>query len=417
MDKKTLLLILVGLALRLGLIFPGPLESKVGALMNKADLRNYYWPAQAALRGENPYELWATGASGEFRADMAPLELLIYVVTVRVWNDPRAIQVLFALFDVANIGLLGLLLRESPLKRPFQLFYAVGPLTLYNLVLVPEDKTIVLTLTFLVFWLLLVPRETNWGIRTVRVSAVTLAVAVAAVLASFKWLSVFYLLPLLWFASQDVRGMIKFGALFGGIVLVLHVPWFPTWSYVYTFRLARVVTPIHIAPAVLLKALGLFDKTMLTALLAACLAILYWLFWKRRLDIFETIGLSTAAGILWTPDMDPVHLSLVVLGLLLVVDWVRGGRWFVVWVLSFWVAAVYAISTRTGWARYGLPDLQRLTGAYGSPQMILWSYTLFVVVFALYLIDKWRGRAVGRSILLGEGKDDAREQARVPAAT
>jgi hypothetical protein len=145
---STLVLVLLGLALRLFLIFPGPLESKVEFFYNRADLRNYYWPAQAALRGENPYALWASGQSGEFRADMAPLELALYVATVAVWNDPRALQILFALFDAINIVLLGMLLKSSPIRLPFQIFYALGPLTLYNLVLVPQDKTILLTLTF-----------------------------------------------------------------------------------------------------------------------------------------------------------------------------------------------------------------------------------------------------------------------------
>ena len=84
LDKKTFLLLLLGFALRLFLIFPGPLESKVEFFTIKADLRNYYWPAQAAFRGENPYVLWASGQSGEFRADMTPLELLMFEGTVAV---------------------------------------------------------------------------------------------------------------------------------------------------------------------------------------------------------------------------------------------------------------------------------------------------------------------------------------------
>ena len=115
-NRWTWLLVLAGLALRLFLIFPGPLESQVEFLYNRADLRNYYWPAQAALQGQNPYVLWTSGQSGEFRADMAPLELPVYVATVAVWNDPRALQFLFALFDVVNIVLLGVLLKHSPLN-------------------------------------------------------------------------------------------------------------------------------------------------------------------------------------------------------------------------------------------------------------------------------------------------------------
>jgi hypothetical protein len=226
-----------------------------------------------------------------------------------------------------------------------------------------------------------------------------LLIITAAILASFKWLSVFYLLPLLLFISRDARAFVKHALSFAMIIALTHLPWFPDWMYVYTFRATRVATPLHIAPAVLLDALGWFDKTMLMAMLAASLVAIYALFWFKRIDIFETMALSVMAGILWTPDMDPVHLSIVVIHFLLIVDWTRGVRLLTVWVLSAWVAAVYAISTRMGFMRYGLSDLRMLTGAYGSPQMIVLSYVPFLAVLAFYLADKARGRAVGRMLL------------------
>lgn len=398
MNKTTLLLVLVGLALRLFLIFPGPLESKVEFFYNRADLRNYYWPAQAALGGANPYVLWASGQSGEFRADMAPLELVIYVATVAVWNDPRAIQILFALFDALNILLLGVLLKHSRLQLPFQIFYGLGPLTIYNLVLVPTDKTILLTLTFLIFYLLTLPKSHVSGSRF-QVSRATLIIALAALLASFKWLSVFYLLPLLLFVSRDWRDFIKESIVFGAIVALAHLPWLPDWFYVYQFRAGRTATPMHTAPAVLLNALGWFDKNALMILLVVSLLVIYALFWFKRVDIFEAIALATAAGILWTPDMDPVHLSLIVITFLLIVDWTRRARLITVWTLSFWVAAVYALSTRAGFTRYGLLDLRAFVGVYGSVQMILFSYVLFIGVIGFYVSDRLRGRAIGRGVL------------------
>lgn len=402
LDHLTELVAVAGLALRVFLIFPGPLESKVEFFYNRADLRNYYWPAQAALHGENPYVLWASGQAGEFRADMAPLELALYVVTVAVWNDPRALQILFALFDALNIVLLGALLRASPLRLPFQIFYALGPLTIYNLAWVPQDKTILLTLTLLVFYLLArhVPSAgSRYGDCQLPTANRLLIVIIAALLASFKWLSVFYIAPLLLFVSRDWRDWLKFGALFGAVIALTHLPWFPDWLYVYQFRAGRTATPLHIAPAVLLNALGWFDKNVLLVLLVVSLLAIYALFWFKRIDIFETIALAVMVGILWTPDMDPVHLSIVVLHFLLIVDWSSIARQIVVWSASAWVAAVYAFSTRTGFTRYGLPDVREIIGVYGSAQMIVLSYVLFVVVFGLYLYDKVRGRAVGCAVL------------------
>ena len=94
-------------------------------------------------------------------------------------------------------------------------------------------------------------------------------------------------------------------------------------------------------------------------------------------------------------------MLLVVIGLLLIVNWVTVGRLTVVWILSALVTLVYAISTHAGFARYGLPDLQSMTGAYGSPLMIVWSYLLFLAVLAFYVYDKLRGRAVGQQVLIG----------------
>lgn len=403
MDRNTFLLVLVGFGLRLFLIFPGPFESKVEFLANKADLRNYYWPAQVALHGENPYVLWSTGQSGDFRADMAPLELVFYVATIRVWNDPRSIQVLFAVFDVINIALLGLLLRQSSLRLPFQVFYALGPLTLYNLTLVPEDKSIVLTLTFVIFYLLTVPKATVWRLGPFVFSPSVLVIALAAILASFKWLSVFYLLPLLLWTARDIREFVKYAFVFLVVVGLAHLPWFPDWSYVYVFRSQRIATPlVHIAPASLLNAVGLYNENLLLIALGGSLILIYLLFWFKRIDIFETIALSVMVGILGTPDMDPVHLSLVVVYLLLIIHWTRGIRLVAVWVLSGLVTAVYAISAHASFGSIDLAGWHRITGTYGSPQMILLSYTLFLLVFACYLIDKFRGRAVGHSILVSE---------------
>lgn len=403
MNRQTFLLVLAGFALRVFLIFPGPLESKIEFFYNRADLRNYYWPAQAALRGENPYVLWASGQSGEFRSDMAPLELVIYVATVAVWNDPRALQILFALFDAVNIVLLGALLKHSSIKLPFQIFYALGPLTLYNLVLVPQDKTILLTLTFSLFLLLRLPKDYSFQWVSFRFSRDGLIIVVAALIAAFKWLSVFYLLPLLLFVSRDWRDFVKYSFVFGVVVAFTHLLWFPDWMYVYIFRIGRTVVPFHTSPLVLLREIGLFDKNVVTAVLFVSLATIYALFWFKRIDIFETITLSVMAGILWAPDMDPVHLSIVVLHLLLIIDWSSLLRQVTIWSLSAWVAAVYAFSTRTGFTRYSLPDLRTLVGAYGTPQMIVLSYGLFIVVFALYLFDKSRQRRVGFDLFQAGG--------------
>jgi hypothetical protein len=70
-----------------------------------------------------------------------------------------------------------------------------------------------------------------------------------------------------------------------------------------------------------------------------------------------------------------------------------------VWGLSVWVAAVYAFSTRAGYASHGLPDVRAITGVYGSAQMIVLSYVLFIAVLALYRFDRLRRRAVGRDVL------------------
>ena len=403
MGRNTFLLVLIGFGLRLFLIFPGPFDSKVEFLVNKADLRNYYWPAQVALQGENPYVLWSTGQSGNFRADMAPLELVIYVAALRVWNDPRAIQVLFAMFDTFNIALLGLLLQKSILRLPFQIFYALGPLTLYNLTLVPEDKTIVLTLTFFIFYLLTIPKATIWRLGPFEFNASGLVIPIAAVLASFKWLSVFYLLPLLLWTSRDIREFAKGALVFLTVIGLAHLPWFPDWSYVYVFRSQRIATPlVHIAPASLLNAVGFYNENLMLLASVGSLVLVYLLFWLKRIDIFETLALSVMVGILGTPDMDPVHLSLVVIYFLLIVHWTRGIRLAAVWILSALVTAVYAISAHASFGRIDLAGWHRVTGVYGSPQMILLSYTLFVLVFAFYLIDKLRGRVVGRPILVVE---------------
>jgi hypothetical protein len=389
----TFALVLVGLAIRLFLIFPGPLQPRLQFFTNTVDLRNYYWPASTALRGEDPYALWARGESGEFRSDMAPLELMVYVAAVAVWNDPRAIQLLFAFCDIVNIVLLGMLLRNSRLRLAFQVFYALGPLTLFDLTLVPQDKTILLTLSISLYYFLKRIAENNLRFTFY-------ALLTASIIAAFKWLSIFYAIPLLLFLSPNFRALIKHSLILGTIIALAHVPWFPTWQIVYTFRASRL--PDHISLASLANGFGLYDARFFAVLLLLELGAIYFLFWWKRLDIFETIALSTAAGMLWALDMDPVHLALVCINLLLVVNWVSVARLIAVWAASAWVAAVYLLTTHASLGRFSLAGPQALVGVYGSPRMILFSFLLFVILLGYYMHDKIQGKMVGEAVLDGE---------------
>jgi hypothetical protein len=266
---------------------------------------------------------------------------------------------------------------------------------------VPEDKTILLALTLLLLMLLLRGSHISIHVKQLNlfISNSMLCIFLAALVGAFKWLSVFYLLPLLVYLSHDTREFIKNMIWFCIWVALAHLPWFPAWSFVYAFRSARIAFPLHTAPAVLINALGVYSPALLLALLAISLFAIYGLFWLKHIDVFETIALSTMVGIWWTPDMDPVHLSVVVLMILLVIDWASRARQLAIWTLSFLVAAVYAISTHDGIARYGL---QFFTGRYGSLQMILLSYPLFVGVLAFYLWDKWHRNAIGRAVIAPE---------------
>lgn len=402
MARANLILVLSALVIRLFVIFPGPMESKVEMLSNKADLRNYYWPAQQVLAGDNPYTLWANGQSEGYRADMAPLELAVFTATVVIWNDPRAIQILFALCDGINVVLLGIVLKRSSLKLPFQIFYAFGPLTLYNLTVVPQDKTILFSLTLILVYAL-ASRPSHFALqlskRTFEISEENVRVVLASIIAAFKWLSIFYLLPLLATVSSSLRDLIKHVFNFVLIVALTHVLWFPSWGYVYIFRATRLAAPYHISPGVLLNAMGASSPTLLLILLALSLLTIYVFFWRKKLDILETITLSTLAGIFWTPDMDPVHLSFIVISLMLMTNWSSPKRQIVIWSLSFFVATVYALTTHAAFGSFSTSGLQRMTGVYASPQMILLSYALFVTVFAFYLWDKWLGRATGLKVV------------------
>jgi hypothetical protein len=258
--------------------------------------------------------------------------------------------------------------------------------------MVPQDKTILLSSTFALFYFL--QRFTRGESRFV-----FYIVLIAALIAAFKWLSIFYLLPLLVLISPDVRGLIKHAVIFVGIVAVTHILWFPSWMSVYIFRASRMAAPFHISPAVLLNTLGVYRPMLLAALLAISLLAIYTFYWRKQIDIFETIALATLAGIFWTPDMDPVHLSLIVLSFLLVMNWASTARSIAIWALSFLISAIYAITTHDAFGSFSTAGLQKITGAYASPPMILLSYVLFGTVLAFYLWDKWRGRAVGRAVI------------------
>jgi hypothetical protein len=115
------ILVLAAIIVRIVIVFFSPWHGTT-------DLENYFWPAQQVLEGRNPYELWAEGASGERRSDITPLELLLFVPVVALWEDSKAIQLLFVAAD-AGVLLLGITLFTTRQARlGFTAFYGFSPL-------------------------------------------------------------------------------------------------------------------------------------------------------------------------------------------------------------------------------------------------------------------------------------------------
>lgn len=339
-----------------------------------ADLRQYVYFGDLVLHGHNAYVLPPGAPVATIHANNQPLELGIFAALLAIHDGANSIRIGLALVDAAIVPLIALAwtTRSRAWRAGICFFLAFNPFTLIGWTAFAEDKGALLLLTALV--LLSVERE-RWG----------MAWAGATVLAALKWVSIFFGLPLLIETARRVprRKLLIIVGVCALAFVATELPLFPDDLKAYSRRDARIDLnpPIHASLTQLLSRIGLYSPVAVRPFIVISLLAIYWLWWRRRLTLPETIVLSVLAGEVALPNQSTDRVLGVAIPLLFVIR-LSVARWVVIWVISVLSAIVLYIQTR------GSPRLTNLFGVEGDLRHVIAMNVLLVLLFVWFVVDK-----------------------------
>lgn len=293
------------------------------------NLKIYYYFSDLFRHGVNPYHAPVGGRINPIYGDNPPGLFALFAGFLALHDSAVTLRVLFAVADVAVIATIGLLFpRPKSFRFGFMLFYAFSPLVLLNWTVTAQDKT----LTFLLIVLVLAAVELNRP---------RLCWIAATALAAIKWMTGFFLLPLVtWTFRTMSRG--KALVLLSGSALVFAIaslPYFPDNLVAYQRRSNRMGydPPIHQSITRLLDAVHLYTP-LIPRVLGPLLVLMVWVLYERgKLRIAETIALSLFFAYVFLPDQGSDRILLIVLPLILVTR-TTTARWAWIWAISIFAS-------------------------------------------------------------------------------
>lgn len=287
------------------------------------DLRIYTYFGDLMAHGANPYSPPLDSPINRYYANIAPANLAFFAAVLRMWDSPTALRVAFAIVDTLIVLTIGFWVqRPWTWRRDVMLFYAFNPLVLVTMVIVSQDKVVVLWLMIL----LLCAVEAN------RVAA---SIVLTTLLTLYRWIGAFFILPLSLYFARTWRSLLLMLGIFGFVMLLSHIPFWPENLVIYESRAARTLIdpPIHSSPTILLHAAGLYSPTFVPASIFAALAILYALFAFEKIGIVELIVLVTFFTNIGAPEL-PVSRTLMVALPLLWLIRLPAERVWTMWIIA-----------------------------------------------------------------------------------
>ena len=351
---KKPIVVLSAIAIRLFLIF-----NTGGGY----DLQIYRYFGNIVANGGNPYLAPENGAISPVYADMSPLNMMLFAGILPVHNSDIAIRLFLGLADIlVVVSLLFFPNRDKSWRESVALFYAISPIVLYGFTIVAEDKSLIFLLLVLVF-------------AMIESGHPTLAILATTTLAIYKWMGVFFVIPLIFHVSKSQRDIILYGLLFATLFIASHIPYFPDNLLAYKYREARTLfdPPIHSSITILLSSIGFYTPAIVKLFIPSSLIVVYALYAFKRINIATCIALSIFFAYLPAPEMGFDRIVLISLPLLFIVK-LSHSR-----IVQIWILATASV-------------LGFLFTQYSSPLNVVVSYLMPIALLGMFLYDNLNGR-------------------------
>ena len=366
------------------------------------NLQIYYYFSDLFRHGSDPYHAPAAGHIAPVYGDNPPGLFALFAGFLSLHDSAVTLRLLFAAADAGVIAAVGLLYpRTQSFRLGFMLFYAFNPLVLLDWTISAQDKTI----TFLLIVLVL---------AAVDLGRPRLCWIAAAVLAAIKWMTGFFILPLVTWTLRVLPRRKALTLLAGSALffLIANLPFFPDNLLAYERRSTRTGydPPIFESVTRLLAAAHLYTP-LIPKVLGPLLVVSIWALYETgRLRIPETIALSLFAAYVLLPDQSSDRILLITLPLILVTR-TTTARWALFWAVSVF-AAVGGYGSLVGGSDYtnrfpALPgSVLDVVGASGLHDVITQNL-LLALVLVFFLKDRlptfapvaaWRARRSDRAV-------------------
>lgn len=274
------------------------------------DLKLYTYFGSMMLHGLNPYLAPSNGPISPIYSDMSPLNLAVFAGTLAIYKHPSTLRLMFVLVDCITISLILLFWKRSFKTRLFlSILHAINPLVLWNWFYIAEDKPI--SFLLIVVTLLFIEYKKIWG-----------AVITIGLLASYKFVGIFMILPLVFGFYRDKKTTIIQFMTFGSIICISYLPYFPTNLVIFSNRAFRLnLSPCNQSPFLLLSTFGLYDPILATVIPLLFLLAVYSLFLLRKLELRSTLIFSVMLPTIFAPEIGLDRILFVTLpSLMLITD-------------------------------------------------------------------------------------------------
>lgn len=272
-----------------------------------ADCKLYWHNVEWIVEGKNPYQEWmALGGYSlpiAMRSDWLPFFFLIISPLAFIWKSVWSMRAIFFIFDLLNIALIYNLAKY---KKISVLCY-VTALVIFRALIFPEDELLVAFLLLSIYFY-----EKQKHLLSSSFLAMAFCYKVFPIL----------LFPILLINSKDKLKQIL---VFIGTSILLHLPYFPDWSVIYTFRSSGYIANSS------WFIWNFIPTEYFMYLLAGAFLFLYFIVYKKKIDVRTGYLLGSLLFITLFPKFSFDHFIFIVPLFLIWTKWEKAD-------FAFWIA-------------------------------------------------------------------------------